>query len=64
MGSKMAPSQGLKVFTLKYKVNLLLQNYKAYRFDILYMATSRGPLRSLFKVTPWGQKWPALCHMV
>ena len=27
-------------------------------FDILYVASSGGPLPSLFKLCPWGQKWP------
>ena len=27
-------------------------------FDIWYVASHSGPLPSLFKYYPWGQKWP------
>jgi len=38
--------------------NLLVRNYKAQSFHIWYIASSRGPLRKLFKLRPWGQNWP------
>jgi len=38
--------------------NLLVWNYKAQGFHIWYIASSRGPLRNLFKLCPWGQNWP------
>ena len=40
--------------------NLLLWNYKAQSFYIwyIYVTSSRGPLPKLFKLCPWGQKWP------
>jgi len=42
--------------------NLLVWNYKAQSFHILYKASSRGPLPKLFKLCPWGQNWPARGH--
>jgi len=38
--------------------NLLVWNYKAQSFHILYIALSRGPLPKLFKLCPFGQNWP------
>jgi len=38
--------------------NLLVWNYKAQRFHIWYIASSRGPLPKLFKLWPWNQNWP------
>ena len=38
--------------------NLLVPNCNRYSFDIWYVASSRGPLPSLFIWCPWGQNWP------
>jgi len=38
--------------------NLLVWNYKAQDFHIWYIASSRGPLPKLFKLSFWGQNWP------
>ena len=38
--------------------NLLLWNRKTQSFHIWYVASSQGPLQSLFKSCPWGQNWP------
>jgi len=38
--------------------NLLVWNYKAQGFHIWYIASSRGTLPKLFKLSPWGQNWP------
>jgi len=38
--------------------NLLVWNYKAQGFHMWYIASSRGPLPKLFKLSPWGQNWP------
>ena len=40
--------------------NLLLCNHNVWSFDIYYVALPSGPLQSLFKLSPWGQKWPCL----
>jgi len=37
---------------------LLDWNYKAQRFHIWYIASSRGTLPKLFKLCPWGKNWP------
>ena len=46
--------------------NLLLYNHKAKSFDIWSVASPSGPLPSLFKSCPWGQKWPCsgLSHVL
>ena len=36
----------------------LLLNQKAHAFDIWYAASSVKLLSRLFKLQPWGQKWP------
>jgi len=38
--------------------NLLVWNYNAQDFHIWYIASSRGPLPKLFKLSPWGHNWP------
>ena len=38
-------------------------NHKAQSLDIGYIASPSGPLPSLFKLCPWGQKWPARGNM-
>jgi len=38
--------------------NLLVRNYKDQSFHIWYIASSRGFLPKLFKLSPWGQNWP------
>ena len=59
---KIAPPQGLSVFHMKIYMkisqNLLLKNHKAHSFDIWYVASSNGPLPSLFKLCPPGQNLP------
>ena len=37
--------------------NLLFWNHKVKSHDIWYVASPGKPLRSLFKLYPWGQKW-------
>jgi len=37
--------------------NLLVWNYKAQSFHIWYIASSRGLLPKLFKLSPWGQNF-------
>ena len=46
--------------------NLLVPNRKGYSFDIWYVASSSGPLPSLFIRNPWGQNWsyPFVCVCV
>ena len=36
----------------------IVWNHKAYNLDIWSIASPSGPLPSLFKLCPWGQKWP------
>jgi len=49
-------SQGQKIgFQNAIFKNPLVRNYKAQRFHIWYIASSRGPLPKLFKLYPWGQ---------
>ena len=50
-------SRGQKIGFAIFK-NLLVRNYKAQSFHIMYIASSRGPLPNLFKLCPWGQNWP------
>ena len=38
--------------------NPLVWNHKALSLDIRYEASSGRSLPSLFKLEPWGQKWP------
>ena len=38
---------------------LLLWNWKAWTFDIWYIASPSGPVPSLFIWCPWGQNWPS-----
>jgi len=52
-------SRGQKVgFQNAIFKNLLVWNYKAQSFHILYIASSRGPVPKLFKLCPRGQNWP------
>ena len=44
--------------TKKPIFKILLWNWKAWRFDILYVASPWGPLPCLFIKYPWGQNWP------
>ena len=39
--------------------NLLVWNHMAQSLDIWFVASPGGPQPSLFKLCPWGQKWPA-----
>ena len=52
-------SQELKI-AQKSKIfkNLLLQNHKAYSFNIWYLSSPNEPLPSLYKLWPPDQKWP------
>ena len=62
-GQKWSHPRGQKFYIEIYRKtfkNLRLRNHKAESFHIWYMATSRGPLYSLLKESPWGQKWPHL----
>ena len=43
--------------TTNFKI-FLLWKWKAYGFDIWYVASPSGPLQSLFMWCPWGQNWP------
>ena len=52
-------SRGQKVgFQNAIFKNLLVWNCKAQSFHIWYIASSRGPQPTLFKLCPWGQNWP------
>ena len=51
-------SQRLKIdFWDENFKNHLVWNQKAWSLDIWYVASTSGPLSSLFKLYPWGQKW-------
>ena len=43
---------------LIYREYMKISSCLNHRVDILYIASPSGPLPSLFKLYPWGQKWP------
>ena len=58
----MAPAGGHLFYIDPYRENyknLLVWKQKAQAFDIWYIASPSGPLPKLFKLSSWGQKWPA-----
>ena len=62
-GIKKGPAPGsLILFYIDpYRENLknrLVWKQKAQAFDIWYIAIPNGPLPRLFKLLPWGEKWP------
>ena len=56
--SCMCRSLGQNISFQKTIFENLLWHYKAQRFHIWYVASSRSPLPKLFKLYPWGQSWP------
>jgi len=57
-------SQGQKLgFQNAIFKKLFVWNYKAQSIHTCYIASSRGPLPTLFKLCPWGQNWTLpRCH--
>ena len=56
LGPKMAKPQGCNAYTGLYRESMKKSSSETTRPRALTLLS--GPLPSLFKLCPWGQKWP------